>query len=185
VSQIPPYDLEWKWGNAFEVSTSAVGGRFMVKGASGDAKGATNDPVAAAAGIGLVLMSTVATHVTVRPYIDMSWQYIVEAAGWMGNAAARGGIDAAAVLDDKFVAGTRRTTEFSASRGSGRHGADGVGVAWVPDIELSFGMAAGRFYIVNFGAWVECENTSGFGAANGMCRMEGLVRFIVVEKTLF
>jgi hypothetical protein len=182
---IPPYDFEWKWGNSIQAFASKGDGRIGVIGGSGRVRGGTDDAVAAASGIGLILISNTATHVAVRPYIDVSWEYVVAAAGLWANGFAQGGIDAAAFLDGKFIAGVRRTTEFSASRGTGTHSDSGGSVVWIPDIELNFAMAPGKPYIVNYGAWVECDHTSGIGQAAGTGKVEGRVRYVVVERTPF
>jgi len=182
---IPPYDFEWHWGNSIQAFANKGDGHIGVIGGSGRVRGGSDDAVAAASGIGFILISNAATHVAVRPYIDVSWEYIVAAAGLGSNGFAQGGIDAAAFLDGQIVAGVRRTTEFSASRGAGRHQDSGGGVAWIPDIELSFAMAPGKAYIVNYGAWVECDHTSGIGSAAGTAKVEGRVRYVVVERTPF
>ena len=180
----PPYDFEWSWGNAQQSLPNKGTGRIAVFGASGAVSGGSDDEVAAAAGIGVVLTTDRSVSVSVRPYIEISWAYAVGASGVGSNGSARGGVDAAAFLNGKIVSGVRRTTEFSDSRGwSGTSSDSGNGVAWVPDLELSFVMNSGVAYIVNFGAWVECDHTSGIGVGAGTGKLDGLVKWIVFERS--
>ena len=45
-------------------------------------------------------------------------------------------------------------------------------------------MVPGQSYVVNFGAWVECDHTSSLGVGAGQALVDAYVRWIVVERGL-
>ena len=51
-----------------------------------------------------------------------------------------------------------------------------------PDLEVSFVAKANHPYVVNVGAWIECDNTSGAGVSGGSGKIDGKVLWLVVEQ---
>jgi hypothetical protein len=184
----PPYDLEWHWGNALMSVHDRNSGSIAVEGRSGSMPSGAGDDVAAASGIGLVITTDKPARLSVRPYIDHTWQLIVAAAGLGAIGRARVGIDATVFVDGTFLdqPGLRRDEAFFDSRGTlGKDLSSGGGTAWVPALTLDFDLERGQVAVVNYGAYVECTHDGGvFGAAAGGAWLGGRVRWIVVERFL-
>jgi len=179
----PPYDFEWQWGNAQQTLANASTGAIGVLGESGHFANGSADAVHAASGIGLILTTDKPALVSVRPFIQYSWAYAVGASGAFSSGSAAGGIDAAAFLNGKLIDGVHRSQVFSDSRGwAGTDSDSGDGIAWVPDLTVGFSMAPGEVYAVPFGAWVDCDHTSGIGFGAGGGKVQAQVKWVVVER---
>jgi hypothetical protein len=181
--QFPPYDYEWSWGNYRDHLADKASGTIGVIGDSGNVSVATDAAVAAASGIGFVFSSDKPGSVVISPLVQHSWKCIDAAVGIGSWASAKGGIDASAWQGSTMVAGVRRTQLFSDSSGwAGGTSDSGGGYAWVPDLVLSFPIAAGAWYAVNFGAWVECDHAAGLGLSRAQGIVQGYVRWATVER---
>jgi hypothetical protein len=181
--QFPPYDYEWNWGNDRQHSSNRGTGYIGVLGDSGSVGGATGDAVAAACGIGFVFNSDSPGQVSIRPLVQHSWEYLDGAYGIGSWASSKGGIDISAWQGSTMVAGVSRAQLFSDSTCWAGSGSDqGDGYAWVPDLTISFSIAASTWYAVSIGAWVECDHASGLGASRGQGKVEGYVRWTTVER---
>jgi hypothetical protein len=172
----PPYDFGWNWGNPTrQLSDPATGSIGVI----------ANSPqtAAAAAGIGVVLSSDKLAFVSVRPFIRYDWEYKLVAQGFGSSASARGGIDASAWVDGALHVPVRRHQAF-ADEGSWISSREntGDGIAPVSEVELFSQMRPGKLYGVPFGAWVECEHSTGLGQAGSIDKVQGRVQFIVVER---
>jgi hypothetical protein len=178
-----PYDFDWQWGNPISAVHQRSNGDISIKGGSGHVQQGSGDRVEAASGIGLAVTTTLPTRISVRPYIEYRWKSGVMASGLYSSGEARGGIDAAAFIDGQLVAGVRRSELFSDSRSwTGVSVQDGDGVAWVPDVTLEFDLEPGQLSVVNYGAWLECDHTSGIGVGGGIALIQARVRWVVVER---
>jgi hypothetical protein len=184
----PPYDFEWHWGNLSKFVHDRNSGSIGVEGRSGAMVNGAGDDVAAASGIGLVITTDKPARLSVRPYIDHTWQVSVGAAGLGAIGRARVGVDATVFVDGKFLdqPGLRRDEAFFDSRGTqGEDLSSGGATAWVPALTLDFELERGQVAVVNYGAYVECSHDGGlFGAAAGGGWLNGRVRWIVVERFL-
>jgi hypothetical protein len=181
----PPYDFEWQWGNPNQAFHNKSTGRIAVEGKSGAMPNGQDGRVAAASGIGLAIITDRRASVSVRPFIDHSWQTAVGAVGLGAYGDATVGIDAAAFVDGKMHAsGVHRDEVFSDSRATPSRQSGGA-VAWVPSLTLNFELNPGQVGVVNFGAYVECDHNSGLlGSAAGGGRIDGQVKWLVVERFL-
>jgi len=180
---IPPYDFDWQRGNPKQSLHRKLDGVIGILGESGHFQNGTSDRVDAAAGIGLAITTDKPAIVSVRPFITYSWAYVVAAQGPFSSGSARGGIDAAAFLNGTIIDGVRRSVLFSDSQGwAGSTRDDGSGITWVPDVTLGFKMAPGQVVVVNFGAWIECDHNNGVGFGAGGGKVQGAVKWIVVER---
>jgi hypothetical protein len=180
---IPPYDFDWQRGNPQQSIHSKLDGRIGILGRSGHFEDGSGDRIDAAAGIGLAITTDKPAIVSVRPFITYSWEYVVGAQGLFSSGSASGGIDAAAFLNGVIIDGVRRSVLFSDSRGwAGTDQDDGGGITWVPDVTLGFNMDPGQVVVVNFGAWIECDHDSGIGIGGGAGKVQGAVKWIVVER---
>jgi hypothetical protein len=180
----PPYDFTWSWGNAQTTRANSTTGQFFIRGESGAFPGGSSDAVVSATGIGLILTTDKPAIVSVRAYIPYSYEYAVGTLGLFSEGRARGGIDAAAFLDGQVIDGVYRPQVIDAAAGGfdGEKRDSGDGVIWVSDIDLNFTMAPGKTYAVPYGAWVDCDHSSGIGSAAGGCRVLARVQFVVVER---
>jgi hypothetical protein len=180
---IPPYDFDWQRGNPQQSIHNKLNGMIGILGESGHFQNGSSDRVDAAAGIGLAITTDKPAIVSVRPFITYSWEYVVAAGGLFSSGSASGGIDAAAFLNGAIIDGVRRSVLFSDSRGwAGSDRDDGGGITWVPDVTLGFNMDPGQVVVVNFGAWIDCDHDSGIGWGAGAGKVQGAVKWIVVER---
>lgn len=179
----PPYDFGWQWGNALQTVANPSNGVIGVLGESGHFAQGSPDDVHAASGIGLILTTDRPALVSVRPFTQYSWAYVVGAAGPFSAASAAGGLDAAGFLNGALIDGVHRSQVFSDSRGwAGTDRDSGDGIAWVPDLTVAFSMQPGEVYAVPFGAWVDCTHQNGIGAAGGAGKVQAEVKWVVVER---
>lgn len=180
-----PYDFDWQWGNPVAGFHNRFNGQIGVDGSSGHAQHGASGRVEAAAGIGLAITTDRPVTVSVRPFISYWWRSGVAAYGAFSSAETKGGVDAAAFLDGRIIDGVRRSELFSDSRSwAGKDIHDDNGIVWVPDVTLGFAMQPGQVVVVNFGAWVECDHTSGIGVAAAVGQVRATVSWIVVERFL-
>jgi hypothetical protein len=180
---IPPYDFDWQRGNPQQSLHNKLDGSIGILGKSGHFQGGSGDRVDAAAGIGLAITTDKPAMVSVRPFIPNEWAYVAAAEGPFSSGSASGGIDAAAFLNGNIIDGVRRSVLFSDSRGwDGSDRDDGGGITWVPDVTLGFNMVPGQVVVVNFGAWVDCDHDDGIGIGGGAGKVQGTVKWIVVER---
>ena len=182
----PPYDYDWSWGNMQTNWSERREGAVGVDGGAGALKSQTvTDNVKGAAGIGIVLTSDKSAWISVHPYIQYSWHYAIAAAGPWASASAKGGINAAAFNDGKFIAGPRLNQLFADSVadlfGDTHKGSD-EGYTWVPDLPLHFRMNPGDVVAVNFGGYVECNTDRGLGQAASVGLAVGVVHWVVIER---
>ena len=181
----PPYDFEWHWGNAKQTVADRATGSVGALGESGHFGEGNDGPIHAASGIGVLLTTERACRVSLRPFIQYSWEYIVAASGAFSFASATGGIDASAFLNGQVVddGGVHRSRLFSDSRGwAGKDRDTDDGIVWVPDVTVDFQMEPGGIYAVPFGAWIDCDHQSGIGVSGGAAKVQGQVKWIVVEQ---
>ena len=180
---IPPYDFDWQRGNPNKAIRNRLDGSIGILGESGHFQNGNGDRVDAAAGIGLAITTDKPAMVSVRPFITYSWAYVVAAEGPFSSGSASGGIDAGAFLNGTIIDGVRRSQLFSNSRGwDGSNSDNDGGITWVPDVTLGFNMVPGQVVVVNFGAWITCDHDSGIGWGAGGGRVQGSVKWIVVER---
>lgn len=172
----PPYDFGWNWGNhSHQLSNPATGGIGVV------VQSAITDR--AAAGIGIILTTGKPSIVSVRPYVHYEWSYRMKVLGIGSSASVRGGIDASAWVNGALIPPVRYHQAFEdsidwvASRDE-----SGNGIAPVDEVAMNFDMDPGKTYVVNFGAWVEADHSTGLGAAGASGRSQGVVQFIVVRR---
>jgi hypothetical protein len=87
-----------------------------------------------------------------------------------------------------MVAPVRRSELWSSSVysgvGDGQEVASdgGGGFAWVPDLEIKFSMQPDLDYVVNVGAWIECDLSSGAGVHGADDLVDGNLRLLFVER---
>jgi hypothetical protein len=180
---VPPYDWEWSWGNPQQTVANRFSGSIGILGLSGAFRGGVSDAVHGASGIGVVLTTNVPVPAVVRPFITYSWEYSVGAYGAFSSGSAAGGLDASCFLDGRIIDGVHRSQVFSDSRGTfGQDHDTGSGIASVDDLTVSFFMEPGKIYAVPFGAWVDCDHSSGLGTAGGSGKVEAQVKWVVVQR---
>jgi hypothetical protein len=170
----PPYDFAWNWGNHTQQISNPATGQITIVAQSARTG-------AAAAGIGIVLTTDRPAMVSVRPYIHYEWEAHVVTAGLFSSAEVRGGIDASAWLDGALLTPVHRHQAFHEDSSSDRHRV-GWGSAPVSEVGLRFAMEPGKVYAVPFGAWMECDDSPGLGAAGSAGAVDGVVQFVVVEQ---
>ena len=180
-----PYDFEWHWGNSFQDIPNRKTGRMAILGKAGDEPGGVREPVRSACGVGVLLRSNSPSFVSVRPLVAYQYEFITQSNGlWIG-ASSRGGIDISAWQGPTMVAGVRRSELWSSSVYSGvgdgyeaEAGSDG-GFAWVPDLEIKFSMQPDLDYVVNVGAYVECDLSSELEPTELMVRLTATCAFLL------
>lgn len=179
----PPYDSEWRWGNATTLISNAVGGFVHIAGNSRD-----RNPTNAASGVGFRLRSTVRGWVTVRPYFQYDWRYRVHAPGFpFANATCTGGVDLAAFEGSTVVSDVRRVPLFRKRVSAGEiRGDQESGVVWPSDYEIAFPMVPGTAYAINIGAWIECSHNRGAAPPpvrpSAWGQIQGNVRWVVIQR---
>ena len=145
----PPYDYGWEWGHEID--------KTFKEPATGDIAvyGNSRKVEDCAAGIGIVLATDKPAIVSVRPYIHGVWRISMGAAGVGAWADARGGFDAAALVEGVIIEppGIRWNETFAWHQPShGHKDSESDTVASVSALALSFSMVPGKVYSVNFGA---------------------------------
>jgi hypothetical protein len=182
--RVPPYDFEWNWGNDRQHASNKTTGYVGVLGDSGSVGGGTGDPVAAACGIGVAFQADAAGQAVVRTQVQYSWAYRLDAYGIGSSADARGGIDISAWQNGTLVSEVRRAQVFSDSVGTfGSPANSGTGSIGLSDLEITFAVTASAWYVVNVGAWVECNHSSGAGASRAQGKVEGTVGCVLFDRT--
>ena len=179
-----PYDFDWNWGNSFDSLHNKAEGNIGIRGASGHVQHGTSARVEAAAGIGLIVTTDKPASVQVRPFITYTWESLVVADGLFSSGEARGGIDAAAFLNGAIIktSGVRRSELFSSRSSSGTDRRSDGGIVWVPEVTLKFDIEPGQVVAVTFGAWIECDHTSGIGYGGGAGIVQAKVSWVVVDR---
>lgn len=178
--KFPQYDTEWRWGNA-ETQSNQIDGHINIKGDSGH-----SNPISSACGIGVSIRSDVAAMAQVRPYVQYKWNYDVTSDYTFSNATCTGGLDLSAWQGSTIASGVTRDQLFHKRVSVGEsERLDGDGAAFPPDYNINFFIAAGVEYVINIGAWVECEHTRGFTSvslARAWGGIDAYVRWVTIER---
>jgi hypothetical protein len=179
--KFPPYDTEWRWGNAGMQISDLAGGFINIEGHS-----ARRNPINSACGIGVTIRSDTFALVQVRPYVQYKWRYYATSDPILSHASTTGGVDLSAWRGPTIASPVKRAQLFHRRVSVGEtRAADGEGVVFPPDYTVDFSVIPNDEYTINIGAWVQCEHTGGVTSsplASALGWIEAHVRWVVIER---
>jgi hypothetical protein len=179
--KFPQYDTEWRWGNAETLISDQIDGHIQIEGDSWH-----SNPINSACGVGVSIKSDVNAMAQVRPYVQYKWNYDVTSDYKLSNATCTGGLDLSAWQGSTIASSVTRDQLFHKRVSVGEHeGLNGDGAVFPPDYNINFFMAAGVEYVINIGAWVECEHARGFTSvsfAQARGFIDAYVRWVTIER---
>jgi hypothetical protein len=131
------------------------------------------------------IRSDVAAFAQVGPFVQYTWYYDVTSDAKLSHATSTGGLDLSAWRGNTIASGVTRDQLFHKRVSVGEvNWLDGGGSVLPSDYSLNFYMEPGVEYVINIGAWVECEHTRGFGTfyAQALGRIDVWVRWVTIER---